>query len=670
VSRDVLVDGYTLLVGSDERPGVRADDEGLFHRDTRHLSALSITLDEADLGTIGRDLAASNRRQFVSADVGSGVNRVDQRAPKRTDVVVRTDQAVGDGVGLATRITVDNYAPSALSATLSVATAVDFADVFEVRGFAAELDRSVSRRHVDGGLSFAYTYEMGDTTVRRTTAVGFDPDPAALADGTATFHLDLSPGESGTVDVRAVPGVTVDPSGALPRPQTPEAPPAAAASGDPALGIGPFETGRDDYDQLFARAAEDLAALTAETPEGPVPLAGTPWFATVFGRDALITAYQTIPVAPRLARGTLRHLAAHQGTATNPDTEEEPGKVFHEMRDGELARRGLVPHAPYYGSIDATPLWVVLLAELWQFTRTDALVEDLAESLEAALSWIERSRTGGGDPFLYYEASPAVGLEHKAWRDTPGSVQFPDGREATTPIASVEVQGYVYRALLAAATLHERVLGDPARAATLRERAGDLADAFESTFWRPAAGYYALAKDGNGRVVPTVTSNVGHCLLTGIVSEERTSAVARTLLSEDLFSGWGVRTVGTAARGYSPLSYHLGSVWPHDTSLAAMGLARAGHHEAAERLARGVLDACTRFDDVRIPELFCGLDDGVAPTPFPASCVPQAWSAGAPFALLRAVFDLSPTPSGIEAGRQSDLLDRTAIEPILDNWNR
>jgi glycogen debranching enzyme len=420
---------------------------------------------------------------------------------------------------------------------------------------------------------------------------------------------------------------------------------------------------------VIERAGADLAALTTATDYGLVPLAGVPWFATVFGRDSLLAAYQALPVAPALARGTLRYLAAHRGTTTDDAREEAPGKILHERRTGELARRGLIPHTPYYGSIDATPLWVVVLAETWRFTRDDALVEALAEPLDDALGWIEATRSDhGADPFLYYEASPTSGMEHKAWRDTPGSVQFPDGREAEPPIASVEVQGYVYRALRDAAMLYEEVLAETDRAGALRERAEDLADAFRAEFWIPETGYYAAAKAGDGRLVPTRTSNVGHCLLSGIVPERRAASVAETLRSPAVFTGWGLRTMATTAEGYSPLSYHLGSVWPHDTALAALGLARYGFHEDADRLARGIVDSVTRLADGRIPELFCGFDDDIDPKPYPASCVPQAWSAAAPFALVRATFDLSPDETGVTTGRTPPLFADSAADPIRDYW--
>ncbi|MFB6075212.1 MAG: glycogen debranching N-terminal domain-containing protein [Haloarculaceae archaeon] len=659
---DILVDGRTLLVGSPDSPGVDSDgDGGLYHLDTRHLSSLSTGIEGTDLTAVGRDLRSADRRTVIAASAESAVNRVDDDGHKHTDLVVRETQSVEEGAGLTGRLVVANHSPSTFTGRLTVEFGTDFADVFEVRGFSTTFEREIQTTVAEDRVRYEYEYESADDTpVSLTTTVSFDRTPATLEPGTAAFDLEVPSQETTAVTYRVRPNVT---------------PVEASAAGvaDPErdggapLDLPSVTTGRRDRDRVFDRARQDLAALTTVTEHGPVPLAGTPWFATVFGRDSLIAAYQTLPVAPALAAGTLRYLAAYRGTTTNEATEEGPGKVFHEMRHGELARRGEVPHTPYYGSVDATPLWVALLAETYRWTGDADLVTSLSAPLEDALSWIDRTRDGE-DPFLYYEQSPGVGLLHKAWRDTPGAVQFPDGELAESPIASVEVQGYVYRALRDAAMLYEEVFGDGDRATALRAQADTFAAAFESAFWVPEREFYAVAKVGEGRTVPTRTSNVAHCLWSGIVPEERADAVARTLRSSELYSGWGLRTMAASAAGYSPVSYHLGSVWPHDTSLAALGLARYGFHDDAERLAEGVLDAATQFEDDRIPELFCGFDDEVSPKPYPSSCVPQAWSAGAPYALLRASFALEPTGDGVRTASDSALFPADAIEGIREQW--
>jgi glycogen debranching enzyme len=693
MSRDALVQGYTLFVGDPGSVGVDAgDDGGLYHRDTRHLSELSTTIDGVELDVIGRDLTDAGTRTVVATDGNAAVNRVDEHSEKRSDLVVETAQTVTDDTGLTQSTTVTNHSAVPFAGSLAVGFDVDFADVFEVRGYASRLERDPDVSVGDSTVTYTYDHGTVDgETVTRRTVVEFESDPARIASGEATFELDLASQERTTVEFRVRPEVSVgaapaDGGGTLTQgasAQADDLPANRSATDDrpatPSIDLPAVETGDPDYDRVFARAGQDLAALTGFTEHGPVPLAGAPWFATVFGRDSLIAAYQALPVAPSLARGTLRYLAAHQGTTVDDAREEEPGKMFHEIRDGELALRGRVPHSPYYGSVDATPLWVLVLRELHRWTGDDEVVADLEGALDAALSWIDRARAQyGDDPFLYYEESPTMGLLHKAWRDTPGSVQFPDGETADPPIASVEVQGYVYRALRDAADLYETVLDRRTRARDLREEADRFADAFDDAYWLPDAGYYGVALDGDGTVVPTLTSNVGHCLWAGVVPEDRAKAVARTLQSEELFSGWGLRTMSTETAGYSPISYHLGSVWPHDTSLTALGLARYGFHDDADRLTRAVMDACTHFPEYRIPELFCGFADDLEPKPYASSCVPQAWSAGAPYAFLRATFAVEPESAGdggevgtdgVHVGNDDAVLDASALDPLRQRWS-
>jgi glycogen debranching enzyme len=673
MTRDALIDGYTVFVSDPARTGSGDDDDGgLFHRDTRHLSELSVAIEDAQLTSLGRDLTAPNRRTVLATDENRGINRVDKIEQKRSDLVVETTQAVGADAGLVQRIGVVNHSTNPFSTRMTVAYGADFADVFEVRGFASRLGRDPAAV-VDGRtVTFRYEHETADAErLTRSTTVAFDTDPARITTSEASFDLNLGPQERVDIGLQVRPQIATTPrqagnSGVL---DAVGFDPADVAGTDP-VAIPTIQTGRADYDRLFARAGEDLAALAVDTEHGPVPLAGAPWFATVFGRDSLIAGYQTLPVAPDLAAGTLRYLATHQGTKVDGTREEAPGKMFHEMRSGELARRGRVPHSPYYGSIDATPLWIVVLAEYHRWTGDDDIVKELAGALEAALSWIDRTRSDHGDDlFLYYEQSPTMGLLHKAWRDTPGSVQYPDGTVASPPIASVEVQGYVYRALRGAAELYEDVLDAPGHARDLRAEADRLAEAFNETFWLPDTGFYAAAKDGDGATVPTPTSNVGHCLWSDIVPDARAPAVVETLRSEDLFSGWGLRTVGQSAGGYSPVSYHLGGVWPHDTSLTALGFARYGFHDPADRLTGSLLDACSHFEQNRIPELFCGFGPESTPKPYASSCVPQAWSAGAPYALLRAAFAVDPVDAGIEAAHDPSVLAGSALDPLMDRWS-
>jgi len=680
MARDALVDGYALYLGDDDGTVGPDDDGGFFYRDTRHLSVFDVGVDSVDLATMGREFPAPDRRTVVASTVGSAVNSVGETGQiKQGSMSLRLYQTVTGDLHprLEQRVELAAHA-SGYEGELAVSFDADFADVFEVRGFASGIDRSVvtDRSNEEVRYQYAYTDADGQERERRTT-VAFDRVPDVLEDGRATFDVTLDPGETISLDVTVRPDVGPSRNGRRsegpserPNGGTGRAGAEHRPDNESTLSIPEVATGRESFDGLLARASQDLTALTARTDHGPVPLAGAPWFATVFGRDSLITAYQALPVAPSLARGTLRYLAANRGRTTDPVTEEAPGKIFHEERSGELARCQQVPHTPYYGTVDATPLWVVLLGELRRWTGDDGIVEELSTALDDALQWVNEARDRhGDDPFLYYDRSPNVGLRHKAWRDTPGSVQHPDGRNAEHPIASVEVQGYVYRALREAATLYEEALADPKRGDDLREAATRFADAFDAAFWVDEADYYAVARDGTGDAVPTPSSNVGHCLWADLVPENRLDDVVDGLFSPELFSGWGVRTLGCSADGYSPVSYHLGSVWPHDTSIVALGLAKYGRFEAVERLAQSLLEACIRFDGDQIPEVFCGFDDDVDPLTYPASCVPQAWSAGAPFATLRASFGLDPEHDPVVRNRPA-FLDDSAVDGLLNQCDR
>lgn len=678
MTREVLVDGRTLYVTQRQRTGTAPDsDGGVYYRDTRHLSALNTSLVDHELVTLGQDQPTSNRRTVTTASLGSTVNRVDEEQTKQTDLVCRETQLVTENEGLWGQLVVHNHATSTYSGTVRITFDADFADIFEVRGYEANGEREIQSTCTDQSVCFVYEYTANDDrAITRSTTVSFANSPTSLSAHEATFDVSIPSQGSKTVTYTASPAINrregqskVGNGGRHVVPSsfeaaTTEEPP----SGRPnTIDIPSIRTGRTDYNRIFERSRSDIAALVTDSDYGPVALAGTPWFATVFGRDSLITAYQLLHVAPELAEGTLRYLAAHQGTANDERREEAPGKMFHEFRDGELAHCGEVPHTPYYGSIDATPLWIILLAEYYRWTQSNSFVDRHGDVLDRALCWIDAER--GTDPteFLTYDISPGVGLRHKAWRDTVGAVQFPDGEVASSPIASVEVQAYVYRALRDASMLYESVLDDRVRAESLRAEANEFASSFDDAFWLPERSYYAAALAGDGRPVPTITSNVGHCLWAGIIDPDRADDVIAHFRSDALATQWGLRTMSTEAAGYSPVSYHLGSVWPHDTSMTALGLASYGYDAAVDRLAGGLLEAGTKFDNLRFPELFCGFD-GKSPKAYPSSCVPQAWSAAAPYALLRATFGLDANGGRPKDSGESDLFPPETLHSIMDIW--
>ncbi|MPZ90810.1 MAG: amylo-alpha-1,6-glucosidase [Actinobacteria bacterium] len=598
----------------------RATGEGLYFEDTRYLSELSLTLD-------GEEPVPLNS----SAGLGHEAT-IELTTNPLLDVLRVRRVSAGR---LYERIEIRNHGTARAETDVAITLGADFADMFEIRGVVPEPPRGLARPASFDRYQIRFGYEGVDDTLRETI-VEMDPPPstAGVSGGRveARWSLRLEPHESAAIDLLVEPSI----EGRRASPLSFE------AAGERAEGAvrAWFESCREieglrpPYDRVVSAALRDLSSLITPFDDHDVFAAGIPWYVAPFGRDSLITAYEMLGVNPEPARATLRFLARHQATEDDPHRDAEPGKILHELRRGELARGGFIPHTPYYGSVDSTPLFVALAAEYWRRTKDLDSMLELRATLDAALRWIDEFGDLDGDGFIEYERRSPSGLRNQGWKDSDDSIVHADGALATGPIALVEAQGYVYMAKHQIAEVYA-AMGDRGRAEVLRHEAGRLKKSFNDAFWMPE-GTFALALDGRKNRICSVTSNPGHCLFTGIVDSDKAADVARRLTSPEVFSGWGVRTLACDCGAFDPTSYHNGSVWPHDNAIIATGLRRYGFWGEAELISAAMFDAALQAPDARLPELFCGFDriKDVPYVPYPVACRPQAWAAAAPLMLL------------------------------------
>lgn len=640
----VLKEGdlFAVLTGSGEIPEEGAF--GLFSRDTRFVSGYRLALEDGEPLTV---LRASQPAPYAARLFMANAGRSGER-PRPAHVVAVDRTLVVTGRAMLERIRVTNYGHEPLFLGLHLQVAADFRDIMAIRRVAPPGGgRLQPSRTLAAGAGWVLAYR-GQDGVERSLAVACRPgcEAGSAAEGRLDlrWELALAPGE------RRVVGLWLAPhEGEGMPPAPPEAPEQEAERALERLEAGyrtwrqqvaRIRVGEPRLARLLERGLEDLRALLSDFGEGPFPVAGIPWFAAPFGRDSLWTAYFLLPFAPQLARAVLRTLARFQAERCDDWTDAEPGKILHELRFGELARLGLIPHRPYYGTVDATPLFVALAADYTLATGERGTFQDLEGAVLRAVEWMERYGDIDGDGFLEYRRRSWGGLDNQGWKDSWDSTWHADGSLASPPIAPVEVQGYAYRAYRSLAALMER-MGRSDEARRWADRARALAERFDRAFWLDDLGYYAHALDGQRRPLAVVTSNPGHGLWAGIVPQGRLPRVVSRLMDPALFSGYGLRTVAAGQARYNPMSYHNGSVWPHDTAIAAAGLARCGYRTEAARLLRGLLDASEHFEGARLPELFCGFDRAEGPpVPYPTACSPQAWAAAAPFSMLATLVGL------------------------------
>jgi glycogen debranching enzyme len=636
--RRVLKHGDTFAVFDhygDIRPG-GAGEEGLYDEGTRYLSCLLLELEGTRPVFLSSTVRDENDQLTVALTNPDLVREGGQRVPLGT-LHIALKKFLWRGVCYQ-QLSVKNYGLEPVETWLRLHFAADFADIYEVRGMKRKA-RGVDLCPEVGTNRVVLSYRGLDGVVRRTL-LELTPTPALLTASDGRLDVVLKPRQEVvftlTINCERPPRFTRLLTFEDARLQ------AEADLERYSAWTGHLHTSNGQINAWVNRAVSDLHMLTTELGTGPYPYAGVPWFNTPFGRDGLITALECLWLRPALARGVLAYLASTQATAIIPEEDAEPGKILHETRNGEMAALKEMPFGRYYGSVDATPLFVLLAGAYHERTADRGFAEVLWPHVEGALGWIDRYGDRDGDGFVEYERQTGEGLLHQGWKDSDDAVFHADGSPAHGPIALCEVQGYVYAARRAGAAL-AAVLGRHDQADRLTRQAEALREQFEKAFWCEELSTYALALDGNKRPCRVRTSNAGQCLFTGIVSPERAVRVAETLLSPKSFSGWGVRTVPASEVRYNPMAYHNGTIWPHDNALIAFGLARYGLGDAALRIWMGLFGASVYFDLHRMPELFCGFPQapGEWPVLYPVACAPQAWAAASVFLVFQACLGLS-----------------------------
>jgi len=636
--RDALIireDGLFLLTDTDGSIPLKNDSGfGLYHNDTRYLSGWDLSL----IGVEPIVLLSTAELGFGQEQVMTNPELINEQGEilRSGSLEIRRQRVLDQSLIESVRLT--NFAPVPLALTLQYQFDADFADIFELRGLRrSQRGRLLRPRLRPAAVTFAY---RGLDDVVRQVWVQFRRKPNLLRRHQALFHLNIEPGKDEEISV----AIAVDrPAG-----------PGTGSTRQSTLSVGESHrdwkesgtvvlTSNELFNAALDRSITDLRVLWTERgPDLSYVAAGVPWYDTLFGRDSALTAMMSLTLRPQMARGILRCLTRFQGKVSDPSREEEPGKIVHEVRQCETANTGEVVFGRYYGSVDSTPLFVLLAAEYYRWTADLELMKELRRSIDAGLTWIDRFGDLDGDGYLEYIKKAPRGLDNQGWKDSGAGIMEEEGNLLKPPIALVEVQGYVYAAKRGIAEVYED-LGDAERARQLREEAASLRRRINADFWTPE-GYYALALDPDKRPARVLSSNAGQLLWTGAPSRAKARSQIDRLMRNDMFSGWGIRTLSSSAKRYNPMGYHLGTIWPHDNALIMAGLKRYGAEVELNELATAICDAAFAFPYFRLPELFSGAPRSAhhAPVPYPVACRPQAWAAGTFPLMLQAILGLRP----------------------------
>lgn len=657
VNNLTLIDGKTFLsttVAGDISPA-GAPDVGFFHDDTRFLSQMELRVG----GHRSVVLSSSTEKTFanqVELTTSTITLRDSFDLPENT-IHLRREQLLANDQ-FYDRLSFENFNLVPVKLALEIYYAADFVDVFQVRG-TARAEHGQYYKPIASRDEVLFVYR-GLDKVFRQTSVKFSPAPDRIRDCVAEWDIELPPLRQSTIQVVITPQVQDESTRAGSAGQDANLRSRRKAFERWESQSTVFRSSNDAFDVALRTATGDFHALQIPDGDEHVIAAGIPWFATMFGRDSIIAAYQSLSLNPQLACDTLRVLARYQGKEVNDWRDEQPGKILHEYRTGEMTRDGEMPFGPYYGSIDATPLFLILLSETWNWTADENLVTELLPHAYRALEWLSSYGDLDGDGLIEYERRSPRGLANQGWKDSWDANIHRDGTIAKPPIALVEVQGYVYDAKYRMASLL-RSFGDTVNADRLKREASELLKRIEKMYWMPSRSFYAMALDGQKQQIQVISSNPGHLLWNRAIGKDRMRAVANRLVADDMFSGWGIRTMSADERVFNPLSYHRGSVWPHDNSLCVHGMALNEFRESATKVFTNLFQTALRFRDFRLPELFCGVQrrDFDDPVHYPVSCSPQAWASGSMFLMLTSILGIRPSAPRKELN---------VVNPELPEW--
>ncbi len=649
--------GQAVLVSEESGGVASASDKGLYYRDTRLISAWAVYANGTPWTLLnGGAIAYYASRVFLT---NPEILSRDGKIGERTLALVISRELDG---GMHEDLDVTNHGPVPVRFNLEVAIRCDFADVFEVKSHTIVRRGEISTDWDIACQRLSNIYHNEDFS--RGVLVSATRAKVVYANGRLSMDVELDPGASWhcclLYDLIDGEQRVAAPSACVAHDSKSKH---AADLRDWQRRVLKIETSNEEYYRFFHQAIDDMAALRLPTGDGDhmvfLPAAGLPWFMAPFGRDSLIVSLQNMTVYPEFARGALQVLGGLQATERDDYRDAEPGKIMHELRHGELAHFKLIPHTPYYGTADATPLWLITLHAAWRATGDSSLLDQHMKTAEACLAWIDNDGDRDGDGFQEYQTRSSAGYENMGWKDSGEAVMYPDGRLVRGPKALCELQGYVYDAWRRMAQIYDAI-GQRDRARSLRDKAATLFARFNEAFWDESGGYYAYALDGEKKQVLTVASNPGHCLWSGIVPPERAERVVARLVAPDMWSGWGIRTLSAEHRSFNPYAYQLGAVWPHDNSIIALGFKRYGFAADAARVARDISGAAGHFQSNQLPELYAGLQkDGTNfPVQYIGANVPQAWAAGSAFSLLQAMLGLVPDA----------VSGKLFVDPALPAW--